>query len=313
MALYELRRTVTFDSSTATDVEVYAADRLPLGPLSQYCTSSLETRPDHGCSSSGRSIGPARQPIDLPPSVARLYSGSHQTGRLNDYTMPGMLAWLALNSYELAEPPLHVEESGVVWILFTGSADTAEAELANTTANQYLQLRVSVVMDRRNHDMMVEAVMVDRIPPGPLRRYIVPDFGRDACGRSMRPNRYAIALPPSVKQQYSGWHCTDYVNAYTLPGMLTWLTDNGYVLADLTHILSRADGLWLQYTGSDYGGVDAEVTRGATRDGRAPGGRARAAPRSAAATATSATPLPPKAPVRRIGRRTGRVRKLTPL
>lgn len=109
----------------------------------------------------------------------------------------------------------------------------------------------------------VDAYTIDRMPLGDLSTYtsVMSDSDRyGPCGRPagaiqpQRENRYKISLPPSVRTTYSHLTNNKYVDRNTLPGMFTWLEENGYDYVNFKHVVELDLGIWIRY--SDGAGVD---------------------------------------------------------
>lgn len=105
----------------------------------------------------------------------------------------------------------------------------------------------------------VETYVIDREPQGPLSSLTELQDGRTACDPCMGslnserrniPNRYALRLPDSVRRVYPSSLKTDYVDTYTLPGFLSWMSENGYDTVDMKHVVSLDHGFWIQYSDS---------------------------------------------------------------
>lgn len=148
------------------------------------------------------------------------------------------------------------------------------------------------------HNKDVDAYTIDRLPQGPLATYasLINDTDKHGpCGNQAgavaprRENRYKITLPPSVKTAYSHLTNNTYLDKYTLPGMLTWLDENGYDYVNLKYVVELDQGIWIRYT--DGAGTDEFGARGIDAE--------RAVPRSAAAAAPRVVRSQPKAAVGR--------------
>ena len=139
------------------------------------------------------------------------------------------------------------------------------------------------------HREDLEAYVIDRSPQGPLAALTeLQDNSKtacDPCGSGMNstgrniPNRFAIRLPENVKRAYpSARHKTDYVDSYTLPGFLSWLSENGYSTVDTKHVVpvNTDYGFWLEYTDSQA--EEFRSTRAAPRIVAPPASRMSAPP-----------------------------------
>lgn len=101
----------------------------------------------------------------------------------------------------------------------------------------------------------VQAYVIDRTPQGPLADYVeVQDKGCTPCGLKGGdpgvPDRMVIRLPENVKRAYRSSIYAHFVNRYTLPGFLTWCSENGYDTVDMKHVMPTEFGIWIQYSDS---------------------------------------------------------------
>lgn len=107
----------------------------------------------------------------------------------------------------------------------------------------------------------IEAYVIDRRPIGPLVDYVEKQNSKSACepcaasqssNSRIRPLRYLLRMPPDVKRAYDNPR-SDFVDAQTLPGFLTWLMQNGYVLMATKHSSHLDYGFWIKYEQEDGG------------------------------------------------------------
>lgn len=146
------------------------------------------------------------------------------------------------------------------------------------------------------------AYTLDRVPQGELANHVVLQDGTQRCGpcgsapsQAERVHRYAIKLPIVVQTKYAGRLPQDvYVDTDSLPGMLTWLLENGYDTVDMRHVTEPGLGIWIQYTDIAEGAVEFGAgSRGAEAKSAAP----------TPVTVTKAQRVAATRSVRTIGRR----------
>lgn len=116
-------------------------------------------------------------------------------------------------------------------------------------------MRLGTTYDSQEH-RNVEVFTIDREPQGPLANYVEQDDGRTACepcSMSVPSNntrlRWIMKLPYDVRRKYKQRYATDYVDEESLPGMLTWMSQNGYIVIDMGFARPMSAGLWIQYEG----------------------------------------------------------------
>jgi len=249
------------------DCEAFFIDRVAQGPLAPYCRR-IELAggcgPCSGGTSADRRDGYTRFALLVPPSLDRLYTGRFATKYVNSYSLPAFLSWMAINGYATVDMR-HVEVvTSQFWIQFQGADGDVETPLAPDTPDQVYQLRFSSTHYPGDMNRQAEVMVVDRVPAGPLRALVKPHapWSQRGCGpcagntSQHHPDRFAVRLPAAVERMYSGMEHSDLSNQNVLPGLLSWLDANDYVIMDLKDVFSPAQGsLWIRYEGTDLQGM----------------------------------------------------------
>ena len=104
----------------------------------------------------------------------------------------------------------------------------------------------------------IECYVIDRVPQGPMSSFTELQDGVtacDPCGSSLssttrnKAKRYMIRMPDAVKRAYMSPK-SDYVDDHTLPGFISWMSENGYDTLDFKHVVGLQYGFWVQYSDS---------------------------------------------------------------
>lgn len=107
---------------------------------------------------------------------------------------------------------------------------------------------VSVVDSTIDRGAVVTALKVDRLPAGALSSHMVRARSTDitdACGScTTATDVQVIKMFADLRDVYRNDQCYQYAEQRHLPGLITWVQQNGYTLVDMKHI--DPNGIWLR-------------------------------------------------------------------